>query len=503
MKLTLALIAAISLTSCGKKESAPAPAPTKHNVAVVDSGFDIENSVFKANLVDSHRVLCLNTGTNPLRTLAPETRFGELKSGFLAYLSNRSDCVAKKKLNDNISPSFANVQGDFNDWNAAVRKGTIDQSPVREKVQGVLSGENGKYSYHGTATAGLIAENNDKVNLFIVEPDLKQLMLPNEAYDGTGCRTQIEIDIKAKLFEDKDVQKAFTDPNRVDADSVIIQLLKDRGVTMINESYGPASAGEFADYYRKKNCEVPDFKRLFIAESRLSRMRERALEDKFNFRPLHVRAAGNAGQELNLESDTLDPCLDEDNYLIVGSIDAKDKISQFSNRGRCVEVYTLGSQVVVNAPRDFLNVSDGTSFSAPLMTRYLTLNTQPGTTEWTALKSFALNASDSDKFIKVGDWNKDFAYKPKNPQAEPGPNNNNNNNNAGGYQPGWTEEIVTQTIQQCVTASQQNGVAAPQAYCDCAIKGLAKKFSYNVANNMDVSTDPVVQQCRAQHLPPG
>lgn len=509
--MKIAYLVAFSLLAahCGKKkdDADSPPVLTKHSVAVIDSGFDIDNAVFKKNLVEATRVLCINTGKNPLTTMAAETRFGELKSNFIAYLGNRSDCVSKKKLNDGVSPAFANIQGDFNDWNAAVKNGTINRSPVRAKVETILAGEDGKFNYHGTATAGLIAEDNSKIDLYLIEPDLGQLMLPNEAYSRGPCRTQVEIDLKARLFEDKEVQSAFADPARSDADSVIVEFLKARNVTMINESYGPMSAGEFAEYYRKKDCPPVDFKREFLAESAISRLREKALEARYDYRPLHIRAAGNAGEELNLESDTLDPCKDDDNYLMVGSIDGKDKLSKFSNRGRCVEVYTLGSQVIVNAPRDFLTVKDGTSYSAPLILRYLTLHLKPGETNMESLRTFALSASDHEKYIKSADWNRDYAYKPKDPAPdEPNPPVNNGGGQAEGYKEGWALEVVNQKVQDCVPNVQQLGVAlAPaQAYCDCAVKGLAKKYTaaeFQLMADDAVAADPVVAQCRQQHIP--
>src|SRR5690606_15281705 len=128
----------------------------------------------------------------------------------------------------------------------------------------------------------------------------------------------------------EEVRAAFINADREDADSLIHRTLKGHGVTMINESYGPTSMAEFNDFYAKNNCKPVNFKQMILAESELLRDREKALEAKFDYRPLHVKAAGNAGKELNLISDTLDPCIDEDMFLMVGSIDRNDRISKFS-----------------------------------------------------------------------------------------------------------------------------------------------------------------------------
>jgi len=502
------LLAALLITSCGKKSSndTPAAKPTKHSVAVVDEGFDLDNAVFANNVTASYRVLCVNTGTNPLTKLAPEMRYEDLKKQFLAYLQNRSDCVERTKLNDNISPAFANINGVYNEWNSAVRAGTKDELTYKQQVEEIIKGEKGKYNYHGTATAGLIARDNDKIDLILIEPELLQLMLPNDVYLNLGCRSQVEIDLKAKLFEDSDVRKAYIDAERIDADSVVLQLLKKHQVTLINESYGPTSAGEFADYYKQKQCKPVDFKRLFIAESRLGRERQEAIEAKYQYHPLHIRAAGNAGKELNLESDTLDPCRDEDNYLIVGSLDRHGEISEFSNRGRCVEVYTLGSDVIVDAPNDFLDVQNGTSMSAPLLTRYLTLNTEPGKIE-SEVRGFALDASDTNQKIGLSDWNKDFAYVPKKPVVPTNPDGPVNPGNGGGQptelKEGWGEGVFEQEVKNCVESAVQSVTQeVAQKYCECAFKGLARKHSYTefIALGQGVANDPIVAECRASHV---
>jgi len=500
-QLPLVLLTSMFIVSCGKKSSndTPESKPTKHNVAVVDEGFDLDNAVFSDNLTASYRVLCVNTGTNPLIKLAPEMRYEDLKTQFLNYLENRSNCVDRDKLNDNISPAFANIAGVYNEWNAAVKAGTKDSLTYRQQVEDIVKGEKGKYNYHGTATAGLIARDNDKINLILIEPELLQLMLPNDVYLDLGCRSQVEIDLKARLFEDKDVRKAFINADREDADSVVLQLLKKHQVTLINESYGPTSAGEFADYYKKKQCAEVDFKRMFIAESRLSRERQEAIEAKYQYRPLHIRSAGNAGKELNLESDTLDPCRDEDNFLIVGSLDRNGEVSDFSNTGRCVEIYTLGTDVIVDAPKDFLDVQSGTSMSAPLLTRYLTLNTEPGQLEKEA-RGFALDAGDSNQKIGLADWNKDFAYVSKVATPAPTPTPGGNGGQPGALKEGWGGGVLEQEVKNCVDTAMQNNVTQEFAekYCSCALGGFARKLTYAefTALGDAAANDPLVAECR-------
>jgi hypothetical protein len=504
MKFLLITFLLSIITSCGVfkgEEKKASKQPKHHIVAVVDEGFDIENSVFQRENISAYKALCINTAKNPLLNLAPETRFENLKKDYINFMENQSNCVTKPKINDNISAGFANIEGQFNLWNAAITEGKVNAYPHTQAVQSILNGENGKFSYHGTATAGLIARDNPDTKILLIEPELLQLMLPNDIYLNKGCRTQAEFDLKARLFEDKEVRKIFINPKREDADSAILKLMKKNKVTMINESYGPTSAAEVHDYHKKLGCEKVNLKHWIIAESKLAEDRQHAIEKYYKFKPLHIRAAGNAGKKLNEIGDTLDPCYDGDNYLIVGATDRNDKIASFSNTGRCVEVYTLGANIIVDAPRDFLNISNGTSFSAPLITRWLTLNSKPGEEE-DSLRDLALGATNIDSIIELADWNKKFAYKasvaapvPNKPKPNPKPDPN------GQWKEGWNQELINNYVTQCKNQLKADGIddEKAKAYCPCVFNGFAAKYTHDEASQLSdeqINSDQVVLQCK-------
>ena len=56
----------------------------------------------------------------------------------------------------------------------------------------------------------------------------------------------------------------------------------------------------------------------------------------------------------------------------VAATDAAGNIAEFSNRGKCADVFVPGVDIITGAPEDFLMKSSGTSFSSPLFVRYLT-----------------------------------------------------------------------------------------------------------------------------------
>ena len=47
-------------------------------------------------------------------------------------------------------------------------------------------------------------------------------------------------------------------------------------------------------------------------------------------------------------------------------------MSKFSNHGKCVTLYEPGEDIVTAVPENFLSWGSGTSFSSPLLARYVT-----------------------------------------------------------------------------------------------------------------------------------
>ena len=102
-----------------------------------------------------------------------------------------------------------------------------------------------------------------------------------------------------------------------------------------------------------------------------------------------------------------------DGAILVGTYDNKKNKSSFSNYGKCVDYYMLGSSVVVAAPKGFLDVADGASFSAPLMTRYLSLNWKPGEKISRAISQLD-SSSDTNGYMSMDSNPIEIAYRDDN-----------------------------------------------------------------------------------------
>lgn len=99
---------------------------------------------------------------------------------------------------------------------------------------------------------------------------------------------------------------------------------------------------------------------------------DQQLPDRLNY--LLVQSAGNEGAQVNSSSDKMECGSKRDNLVFVGATTADGTRAEFSNYGTCVDVSALCDNVVLAAPDNFLNVESGTSFSAPLVVRYLSQN---------------------------------------------------------------------------------------------------------------------------------
>jgi subtilisin family serine protease len=85
-----------------------------------------------------------------------------------------------------------------------------------------------------------------------------------------------------------------------------------------------------------------------------------AIEELHRMGLVVVSAAGN---------DSADACQfepsDSPSVITVGSIDQRDRMSPFSNFGKCVDVFAPGAQIRSSIPGGKYGVMDGTSMSAP------------------------------------------------------------------------------------------------------------------------------------------
>ena len=158
--------------------------------------------------------------------------------------------------------------------------------------------------------------------------------------------------------------------------------MKDNNVTLINHSSGGKYRQSVQDSLEKRGCQGHDLKARYQLDWELDKARLEYLKKQNVYSATHVievMSAGNTGLTLESTSDTNKCELTGLNKLVVGAYDENGNIARFSNRGHCVDMYTLGANMIVAAPKGFLTVGSGTSFSAPLVVRYLSMNTAAST----------------------------------------------------------------------------------------------------------------------------
>lgn len=355
----------LALSACGDE-------PEKHVVMVIDTGFDLDHPVFKGRVAATYSQVCDPT---PARGLV------DLLLPDFEALSAQPTCRLEAGLPGDISPRFDEILSDKERWNQDIREKSVGtrfqgDKPAFDNVVEVVTGESGAFNYHGTATAGLVAYENDNVELVLVgSSTIASPMVLNML----ACPTAGEIQARVDSLTDPDHIETLvnTPPGTLERDfqDVVVR----HGVSMVSASFGSLAREGLENVLAARGCPDLDLSAYYDARAAIVARREEAQAPTSALAgPLLVRSAGNSGVQINSLKDKLD-CAGSPSELVIGSVDATGARSSFSNHGDCVDAYMLGEDVVVAAPAGFLSITSGTSFSTPLMARYLTLAFAPGT----------------------------------------------------------------------------------------------------------------------------
>jgi hypothetical protein len=369
-------------TDLGLGHLVPATAFSKHTVLVLDSGFDVEHEVFKDKLAATYQVRCVEQKPVGAELTGFETSDKALKAALLAvYREKDTGCRIERGVTFRSSPRFEEMSSKRDSWNEAVRKKTLTKKFLEfDKIKEILSGEKGKYLYHGTATAGLVAYQNPKTSLVFLQD---QYFVESNAMDDLSnkrCPTQANVDQWVTAHQDEEVRKAFIEAPLSVYEVNLRNIMKKHSVTLVNYSAGREVRPLLETIYEKLKCGKLKLKEQYKTFALLEREREVFRRKKGFYKdadPLWIQAAGNEGAYLKGVEDSLDCSDHPNNRIVVGSAGISGGTSTFSNSGTCVDIYTLGEKVVVAAPSNFLRIDDGTSYSAPLTVRFLTENTVP------------------------------------------------------------------------------------------------------------------------------
>jgi hypothetical protein len=391
--LLRSLLPALLLAACDTDDDPPPlVVPGGPVVMVVDTGFDPSLPVFAGKIAGAYTLVCRadgdgDGGAPPAGDAAnadggagdgggaagdaggPEG-FAAAKAAFLATLGATDD---RCELRPGIAPSpnpFPDLEAKRREWNEAVRKDDLILNTLtHQSSQGSLGTTLAKRldaaSYHGTATAGIIATENRDTRLVLVE---RRLATSEQATAGVSCLEQPALDLAAALFEDADVRAAYAARPSSEG-AALAGLMRTHGVNVVNESYGPMSRFALETALQGKKCPKVSLRRFYAAYAALERAREAAQP-----RPpaLLVRAAGNDGVVASGPEDDRACRIDDPATLTVGSYGFDRVRSKFSNTGACVDLYAPGEFVAAPLPGNWLFPLSGTSFAAPMVVQRLT-----------------------------------------------------------------------------------------------------------------------------------
>lgn len=351
-----------------------------HVVVIIDKGFDPSHPVFKDKVVGQYTVTCTE-GDDPAEQTGKT--FDELKTLVLANIAKASPCELKEGVSLNKSPAFATIAPLRDAWNQSIVEKRLDREAANfADVSKVLAGGDGGYLYHGTATAALVAYKNPDVKLVLL--DLESLAASDqEVTKDLGCPAQTDVDTYVQVMQDADVRKAYVEATPDPLETKLHELIVKHGVTLGNFSAGGVPTRVLEAYYVQKGCAAVHLDQRTKALAELSRARDEWLESQ-NFyegekEGMLVQAAGNDGVIIDSNLFSGDCPYESEDRILVGATNPDQTIASFSNRGDCVFAYTLGHPVIVAAPDGWLTMASGTSFAAPILTRYLTQKFPPGT----------------------------------------------------------------------------------------------------------------------------
>lgn len=366
------------------KTNDPVIASGKIPVMVIDTGFDTNSEVFKDKVLATYRIDCQDAEPN---TTSVATTFAQQKAALLKELETPDEsCVLRGGNNFTLPNSFKRIEQYRDQWNEFIKsKGANKpQSPIFASEQsfnnfmGIVSGVADKTIYHGTGTAGTIAYDNEKVSLVLVQKTLGSAG-DEQGEGGVTCPTNADLAAEVKLLQDPDIQKAYIERPISSLDRDLAAVAKKYGVKLVNMSYGTNARAQVEADLRKKGCGTISFASYFQTLGTLDGKRDMYLDkqipDRLNY--LLVQSAGNEGAQVNGVADKMECGGRRSNLIFVGATTATGARADFSNYGTCVDVSALGDNVVLAAPNNFLNIESGTSFSAPLVVRYLSQNIKP------------------------------------------------------------------------------------------------------------------------------
>jgi subtilase family protein len=392
--------------SCGATEGAPVPADSRHSVMVIDNGIDTTSAALQGKVAAAFTVVCDSTGGPDPGSVGVDlpdagagddagAPFADLKAQLIAALGVADDSCHLREGIDAKMPFAASHTSQRQAWNDALRADTLPQTGF-EGVMTDLDKQVQSMPFHGTATAGTMAYGIPWLQMVLVELPLATSAEISAAFT---CPVQSDIDLVVALLSDPDVRAAFLARPLPSLDRELADLRSSRGVSLVNESFGPLSRYGFERLeLTSTSCRLVDVDAYFRVVGELQRT-----YDQQHAEPgvLVVRSAGNDGALLNTGDDGPQCHPGDEHQVLVGSYGMDGERSSFTNFGDCVDVYAPGEYIVAPLPGDWLTVLSGTSFSAPLVARLLAL-TAPAPFEPQTARAYLQNLRLANRNIAIG-----------------------------------------------------------------------------------------------------
>lgn len=383
LPIPISLLLAAALAGCGDDgpHFVTASANRGQNLMVIDEGFDLSAAEFSGKLVAAYTYDCAggdpNAGGDDGGALGIDGIstgvLAQQKQEILAALATRDDsCHLRAGISSKSDP-LASVARFRTRWNAAMRNNVpLDQAFTADEAQVLMPALDkalSDFPFHGTATAGTAAHENDTVRLVLVERSLGDESSVVSTYT---CIAQADLDRFAALYDDPDVVSAYANQPQATLDADLSKAMVTHSVGLVSESYGLPARAFLEQLQAMAACGPTDFTGYFNALGNLELAQRRANEGA-SPQQLTVQAAGNDGAQIDSLTDALDCDAGDPLNLSVGSLALDGSVSTFSNHGACVDLYAPGESVITPVAGGWYFAVDGTSFSAPLVARTLSL----------------------------------------------------------------------------------------------------------------------------------
>lgn len=422
LSLSASLLLGATFAGCGDDGPpfVPASGNRGQNLMVIDEGFDLTAAEFSGKVVAAYTFACTadpngDDAGGPLGIDGLSAgAIADQKQQLLAELALRDEtCHLRSGISSKSDP-FASVARFKDRWNAAMRNnqplGSAFTAAEWQVLMPALQQALSNFPYHGTATAGTAAHDNDSVRLVLVERPLGDASEVTATYT---CVAQADLDRFAALYGDPDVVLAYANQPQSSLDADLSAAMNTHAVGLVNESYGSSTRLFLEQLQTMAGCGPTDFTGYFNALGNLELAQRRAAAQASGVAlPLTVQAAGNDGAQIDSITDALDCDRGDPLNLSVGSLALDGTVSTFSNHGACVDLYAPGESVITPVAGGWYFAVDGTSFSAPLAARALSLAaTAPFDPAQARQQLLAQNAATGEQLPPAA-FPGDFFYQP-------------------------------------------------------------------------------------------